>query len=191
MRRYIVTGAPGSGKTTIVRGLQKRGYDVVEEAAADVVARAQADGVDEPWTQPGFVDTVVRLQQERQQQILLDGTGVQVYDRSPVCTLALARYLGAPITRELRAEVNRVVGHGIYQPMVFLVRLHGGVVPAAAGQLGRADAERFEAQHRSAYETCGYTLVDVPPAPVDDRVDLIDEALQADDVRLAEQLWEH
>lgn len=32
MFRYILTGAPGSGKTAIIRALERQGYFIVEEA---------------------------------------------------------------------------------------------------------------------------------------------------------------
>ena len=127
MRRYILTGAPGGGKTTILRALEARGYSVVAEAASDVIAREQAAGVDAPWERAEFVDAVVRLQQERQQQPPPDGTSVQIYDRSPICTLALARFSGLPLTRALRTEVNRVVQSGIYQTAVFFIALSGDI----------------------------------------------------------------
>jgi predicted ATPase len=38
MRRFIMTGAPGSGKTSILRALENLGYAVVEEAATDAIA---------------------------------------------------------------------------------------------------------------------------------------------------------
>jgi predicted ATPase len=38
MRRFIITGAPGSGKTAIIRQLELDGFSVVEEAATDVIA---------------------------------------------------------------------------------------------------------------------------------------------------------
>lgn len=49
MRRYILTGAPGCGKTAILRQLELVGFGVVEEAATDVIALRQAQGVAEPW----------------------------------------------------------------------------------------------------------------------------------------------
>jgi predicted ATPase len=45
MRRFILTGAPGSGKTAIIRQLELDGFAVVEEAATDVIALEQARGV--------------------------------------------------------------------------------------------------------------------------------------------------
>lgn len=47
-RRFIVTGPPGAGKTTLILRLQQLGHDVVEEAATSVIAREQAAGVDAP-----------------------------------------------------------------------------------------------------------------------------------------------
>ena len=48
MKRYILTGAPGAGKTAILRQLELDGYGVVEEAATDIIAIEQAQGVADP-----------------------------------------------------------------------------------------------------------------------------------------------
>jgi predicted ATPase len=44
MRRFIITGAPGAGKTAIIRQLELDGFSVFEEAATDLIAAAQAQG---------------------------------------------------------------------------------------------------------------------------------------------------
>ncbi len=54
-KRYVVTGAPGAGKTSLLRALQERHWSVVEEAATDVIAREQATGRDEPWADSDFI----------------------------------------------------------------------------------------------------------------------------------------
>ena len=41
MHRFVLTGAPGSGKTAILRQLEIYGLAVVEEAATDVIATLQ------------------------------------------------------------------------------------------------------------------------------------------------------
>jgi len=64
MKRFILTGTPGAGKTTILRQLEIEGFDVVEEAATNVIALEQAKGVAEPWLQGGFLD-MVDLQRRR------------------------------------------------------------------------------------------------------------------------------
>jgi predicted ATPase len=42
MKRYILTGAPGEGKTAILRHLELDGYGIVEGAATDIIALEQA-----------------------------------------------------------------------------------------------------------------------------------------------------
>lgn len=166
MRRYVLTGAPGAGKTSIADELRRRGYPVVAEAATDVITAGQARGVAEPWSEPDFVEAVVRLQRSRQ----AGACGpVQVYDRSPLCTLALARFLGRPVGAVLAAEVERTAREGIYQRQVFLVRPLGFVTPTAARRISYTESLEFAAVHAEVYVEHGYELVAVPPGPVERR----------------------
>jgi predicted ATPase len=178
VRRYIVTGAPGAGKTTIVAGLRDRGYAVVGEAATDVIAREQALGRDEPWRDTGFVDAIALVQRERELQPVPPATGVQVFDRSPLCTVALSRYAGLPVTPFLAGEVERILAAATYEPRVFVVHLLGFVEPTAARRISYADSVRFGEIHRQVYEEYGFELVDVPPGPVEDRVDLVERHIR-------------
>ena len=66
MRRFLITGAPGAGKTTMIRQLELDGFSVVEEAATDVIVAAQAQGAVQPWTDPSFIDAIASLQRDRQ-----------------------------------------------------------------------------------------------------------------------------
>src|SRR3954451_5852080 len=86
MKRYIVTGAPGAGKTAVIRQLELDGFSVVEEAATDVIALSQAKGVAEPWTRPEFIDAIVSLQRIRELRSASVTEVVQFHDRSVVCT---------------------------------------------------------------------------------------------------------
>jgi len=62
MKRFVLTGMPGAGKTAIIRQLELDGYSVVEEAATDIMALEQALGITEPWAHPSFIDSIVDLQ---------------------------------------------------------------------------------------------------------------------------------
>ena len=52
MKRFVLTGTSWAGKTAIIRQLELDGFSVVEEAATDIIALAQARGIAEPWTHP-------------------------------------------------------------------------------------------------------------------------------------------
>jgi predicted ATPase len=165
IRRYVLTGAPGAGKTTLAEALRRRGYVVVPEAATDVVA-AGGEG-------DGFVDTVLALQLARERAATAP---VQVLDRSPLCTLALARWLGVTPSPALLAAAAGAADR--YQPGVFLVRPLGFVTPTAVRRISYADSLRFAAVHEDAYREYGFTLIEVPAAPLADRVALTEDLLR-------------
>ncbi len=179
MKRYIMTGAPGCGKTSILRALADLGYAVMEEAATDVIAAQHARGSSQPWRRPLFIDAIVRLQEQRRQEPAHPGTAVQVHDRSPVCTLALAHYLGHPVSAELRAAIARITAGGLFERQVFFVRPIGFCQPTPARQISYQDSLAFEHVHQTEYLRAGFDLVDIPAGPVQDRAAMIDVYLKS------------
>src|SRR5438045_2613595 len=138
MKRYILTGTPGSGKTSILHELKRQGYWVVEEAATDVIAREQGLGNSEPWLQADFIDSIVRLQKQRQLEVSTSPDELQWYDRSPICTLALSRYLGYPASASLVEEIERIEREGIYQRRGLFLE-HRGLCPPTAARTNTVD----------------------------------------------------
>jgi predicted ATPase len=179
MRRYIITGAPGAGKTTVLAALRDRGYAVVDEAATDVNIRLQALGSAEAWREPEFIDAITALQRERQERPAPPASTVQVFDRSPICTLALANYIGLPVTPALASEVARVTAEATYQPRVFFVQLLGFITPTAVRRITLAQSVTFERFHVQAYRDHGFELIDVPAGTVEERADLIDGRIRS------------
>jgi predicted ATPase len=179
MPRYILTGAPGAGKTAVLRLLEIGGYAVVEEAATDVIALGQALGHDEPWRDRAFIDEVISLQRRRQDSAPRAGSATVFFDRSPVCTLALSRFLGLTTSRLLTREVSRVMAEGDYDRTVFFVRNLGFVRPTAARRISFEDSLLFEQLHEQTYRDLGFHLIDVPAAPLADRAALIRRAAEA------------
>lgn len=177
MRRYILTGAPGAGKTAILRQLELDGFGVVEEAATDAIAAAQAHGVAEPWRDPAFLDTVARLQTIRRLRAACLPDEVQFHDRCVVCTAALAVYLGHPISPFLIGEIERVLADAVFEGRVFFIRNLGFVEPTAARRIGFEEALRFERIHEETYRNFGFALTFVEPAPLSERVAAVEAAI--------------
>ncbi len=177
MPGYILTGAPGSGKTAILRHLEIDGYPVVEEAATDVIALHQALGRPEPWREPGFADRVLDLQRERHRRAAANAGEVVFHDRSPICTLALCRYLGRAAPSALLAEIKDMTANRHYEQTVFFVRHQGFVEATAARRITFEESLVFERIHELTYREAGFDLADVPAGPLASRVAAIREAV--------------
>lgn len=178
MPGYILTGAPGAGKTAVLRLLEINGHAVVEEAATDIIALGNALGREEPWHDHAFIDNVITLQRQRQNSVRATESTTVFFDRSPVCTLALSRYLGFPTSRQLAHEVDRVMAEGVYETTVFFIRNQGFVQATAARRISLEDSLAFEQLHEQTYRDLGFQLAEVPAGPLTERVALVQQIVE-------------
>ena len=186
MKRYVLTGAPGAGKTSVLGVLRGRGFPVVAEAATDVISEQQARGVAEPWLQDDFIDRIVTLQRDRLRpapvgpmHLAERPAAAELHDRSVLCTLALARFQERPKTPLLAAEVARVVAAGVYERAVFFIRPLGFIVPTAARRISYQDSLDFERLHEAAYLEHGFQLIEVAAGSVAERAAFIADQIAA------------
>lgn len=168
MKRYILTGAPGAGKTTLIRRLESLGHAVVREAATDVVAAMESEGVAEHWKDGGFIARITGLQRAR--RLAPCEAPVQFHDRSAVCVLALARFLGLAVPPLLTEELAAIADERIFERQVFFVRNIGFVEPTTVRRISFEDSLAFEALHEEVYRELGYELIEVPAEPVQARL---------------------
>jgi predicted ATPase len=180
LKRYILTGTPGCGKTSILRALEFAGHAVVEEAATDIIALRNAQGIAEPHTNPAFIDDITNLQKHRQIRIA-DSAQVQFYDRSPICTYALAVFLNFPISTTLAAEMARIEQAQIYQKQVFFIENLGHCEPTAARKITFEDSLKFEKVHEETYRSFGYECIRIAPRDLSTRVEQITRYVSAAD----------
>lgn len=164
MRRFILTGAPGAGKTTVARLLAEAGHTVIAEAATDLIETAQAAGEDAPWERGDFCEQIAAVQRDRQLAANTMAGPVQFFDRSPVCTLAMARFTGQPVGPVLSAELDRISTDRIYDKRALMLDLLGFITPTAVRRVDLAEARRFEQHHVEAYLQHGFTIERVPAA---------------------------
>ncbi len=165
MRRFIFTGTPGSGKTSAIKKLEELGYSVIHEAATDVIKKEQANSIQKPWQERGFVDQITQMQKRRQ----IYATGdLQFFDRAPFCTYALGKYLShcnngdfAP-SPVLLDEVNRCLKGGIYQNKVFFFENLGFIEHTDARKISYEDALIFEQIHLEVYKEFAFDIIMVP-----------------------------
>jgi predicted ATPase len=170
MRHIILTGAPGAGKTAVLRQLEVLGHPVVEEAATDVIALAHARGRDETHDGlPAFLDAIIALQERRRLASAASAHPWVFHDRSPICTLALAAYAGTAATPALEAALADIARDAFYDQRVMFVRNLGFIVNTAARRISFEETLRFEAIHEQTYRRLGYDLEVIEAGEVMDR----------------------
>ena len=160
-KHIILTGAPGSGKTTTAEELRYLGFKVVDEAATHIINAEQAKGVAEPWLQSDFSEKVFALQKHQRAE-QRDDTSVIFYDRSPWCTVALAEYLNQSLVPETLCDIQSMVEEGLYNHHVFFFESLGKIESTAARQISYEEAQRFGHLHKAAYNRYNFTLIYVP-----------------------------
>jgi predicted ATPase len=178
MKRFILTGAPGSGKTAVIRQLELEGFGVIEEAATAVIALEQARGNTEPWKQASFIDAVVTLQKQRLERASSQIGQIQFHDRSAFCTAALAVYLKFPISDVLAHELERLREETVFQRRVFFIQNLGFITPTEARRISFEETLRFERIHEETYRSFGFEIFPVKPGSIAQRMEAIKGALE-------------
>jgi predicted ATPase len=163
-RRVAVTGAPGSGKTSLLSRLAGQGIEVVAEAATQINQEMLDAGHAHPDRRPDFLERIVALQRRRR---LAARGELQLHDRTVFCTIALARYLQIPEPASLLAEARDV--DGWFETDVLFVNWLGFLTPTPVRRIGREETRRFEAVHRAVYQEFGFTLIDVARGSIGER----------------------
>jgi predicted ATPase len=93
-----------------------------------------------------------------------------VFDRSPICTLALSTFLDRAPTLALTQALERIERERIYERRVLFIENLGHCEPTAVRRISFEDSLRFEAVHRDVYARLGYDCVSIPAADVASRL---------------------
>ena len=164
MLRVIITGGPGTGKSSLLKGLEEAGYACFPEVSRIIIAEQQAVGGDLfPWANmEAFAEECFGRMTRQQASSTAD---VCFFDRGIPDIVAYMRRYGLPIPdKYLKIE-------GLYDNTVYLC--------PPWPQIFKNDPQRPETfeetclLHRHLVETyseLGFTLVELPLVDVEKRV---------------------
>jgi predicted ATPase len=69
------------------------------------------------------------------------------------------------------------VTEGVYETTVFFIRNQGFVQPTASRRISFEDSLVFEQLHEQLYRDLGFQLIEVPAAPLTERVALVQQTV--------------
>lgn len=177
LRRIVVTGGPGSGKTSLIDTLQARGFHrSIEAGRAIIQEEVRTGGTALPWgDRQAYTERMLAWELAS-----LDASegwaGPVFFDRGLPDIVGYLRLceLAAP------AAVDEAVERVRYDPLVFIAPPWPEIFAQdAERRQDLAEAERTYAAMAEVYPALGYTLVELPRVDVEARADFVLERLAA------------
>jgi predicted ATPase len=171
MRKFIISGGPGAGKTTLLQALQQQQYRVSAEASRQVIIEEAAQGSDcLPWQDlPCFarkaLARMIHLYEQAHQ-----ATGPVFFDRGIPDIIAYLQAANQPV----EPIYYQALLDYPYQPTVFIAPPWPEIYvndPERWQTFPEAVALYHAIQH--TYRLLGYTAVELPRAPVAERVKFV------------------
>ncbi len=170
--KYVITGGPGFGKTSIISELKRRSYPIGEEIAREVVEEElKKRSRNLPWIdREGFERTL--LQRKIEDYLKLQKYKTCFFDRGLPDAIGFFNFSGLAVPEDFQASCRNYR----YDQHVF-------IVPPWKEIFQRDGTRNFSyeeaiRQHQcitEAYLSYGYVLVDIPQLPIKERADCIED----------------
>lgn len=168
---YVITGAPCSGKTSVIDELHKRDYDTVPETARAYIEEQLAAGLTLAQIRAdelAFERHVMYLKVAN--EVVRSPHNITFFDRAIPDSIAYYKLHGLDPSEPL--SLSRQTG---YKKVFLLDRL-----PFEKDTVRAEDdetAEKLEVLLEEAYRELEYDVVRVPVAPIEQRTDMILKAV--------------
>ena len=175
-KKIVITGGPGTGKSSIINELIKRGYHCFEEISREVTLKAREEGIEQLFLTKPLLFSEMLLDGRKKQFLEAE----KVYkdfiflDRGLPDVLAYMDYIGDSYPQTfIDACKNHVYDH------VFIL--------APWQEIFSSDSERYENFEQAiqihecllnTYKAYNYNLLDVPFGSIESRTDFILNIIQ-------------
>lgn len=171
MKRIVITGGPGSGKTSLINYLEKEGYPVMHEISRDVILEAQKEGIDQL-----FLENPILFSEK-----LLEGRLKQFHDGKNCDTPILFYDRGMPDVTAYMDFVNTHYPENFIKTCLQYKYDEIFVLPPWES-IYEQDNERYESFEqaekifdflKNGYKNYGYKINEVPVGAIEERVEII------------------
>lgn len=169
---FIITGGPGTGKTTLIEELRRRGICCIEEGARKIIQDEMASGGDAlPWKNiKKCIELMIARSIDAYYEAVNAGENVVIFDRGVLDYLGFAYRTQTPISHELENTAKSL----LYNKMVFIA--------PPWEEIYCNDAERKQTFEEAleVYDSCvkiysenGYEVIEIPKATINERAEFL------------------
>ena len=174
---FVITGGPGTGKSSLIDALAARGYRTMPEAGRAIIRDQVAIGGSAlPWADRALFAELMLGWEMRSHREALASPSPVLMDRGIPDVVGYLTLCGLPVPAHIEAAAKI---HP-YNERVFLAPYWGAIFAQDAER--KQDRQEAEATGRVMAETytrLGYQIVELPLVGIEQRADFIAERLQA------------
>ena len=169
-QKYIITGAPGTGKTAIIDTLKKEGHSCAEEISRTIIIEQIANGGDAlPWKNlAAFSQQVIALRKLQHTNAPQGRT--HFFDRGIIDVIAYLKHDKLAVNNEIMEMAKQFP----YNKTVFYTPIWAEIYTNDNER--KEDiitAKNIENVLLTTYQSFGYNLVEVPKLTVNERIAFI------------------
>ncbi len=170
IEKIALTGAPGSGKSSIIRTLEYEWKEkVINEAAEDIIKYFKAKGIQEPWRLTDFQDTILELQLQREAEREHEPGRVFI-DRGFLDGLAYYQIQGKTPSEAMKKAIEDTRGR--YQK-VYLIELGDNCEKTNIRKENLDEALKLQELQYQNYSNAGYDVERIPYTEIGQRTEKI------------------
>ena len=168
---FVITGGPGTGKTTLLKELEARGYSCVPEVARQIIKeQVRSAGIALPW---GDRELYTSMMLERSVDAFRRSVPLakaMFVDRGLPDTLCYAQLIGLKDDRAIRRACKE---HRYAKKVFFAPEWKEIYKTDAERKQDFAEATKTGEILRTVYAECGYQLVELPKVSAQKRAEFV------------------
>ena len=176
-RKIVITGGPGTGKSTVIEELKKQQLTCFEEISRQIIQKAQEEGIEQLFLNDPYLFSKKLIESRLEQYRQADNIDEPIvfFDRGLPDVNAYLQFVKQPIPDEF----DKIIKEHPYDKIVFMM--------PPWEEIFTTDAERYESFNQSQlihnklvnyYKELGYYLIFVPFGNVEKRVEYILDSIK-------------
>ena len=169
-QKYIVTGAPGTGKTSIINELKKRGVHCIDENSREIISEQIINGGEIlPWkNQIAFENQIANMR--TQQYLASPEDCICFFDRSALDCIAYLKLNNLEATSQIIENIKKCN----FNKTVFYTPIWKEIYVNDSERKEKIEkAIKIEHVIINTYQSKGYELVKIPKLSITKRADFI------------------
>lgn len=166
--KFVITGASGSGKTSLINELAKRGFKIVHEVAQPFICEQLRKGIKEPWLKPDFQPLLLQSQLDNEASLPIE-EGILFLDRGIPDILAFFKHRKQDVPEHLQQQIPKLD----YEKIFFLESMSSFDKKSFRVESDREEAEKIALIIKKEYGRQGYELINIPALTIEKRADFV------------------